>query len=303
MVDNPKATAERIILIAGLWLLACDDPAANLDNGPVGPSNGTLVVSTSTVGEDPDPDGYLLLVDDADSVNLGPTGTTEVNVLPGRHSLRLLGVAGHCRVTPATPVELDVASGSRTPVEFEVSCPLTGARVTVATTGVDIDPDGYRVMVDGSDGGALPSNGTLISKLDPGTHTISLAGLASNCEVDGPVSHTVTIVTAEATSVAFAVVCTSATSGSGFLWGQVLEGSGLCIRGGMVEIVAGPGIGRKSGQPENCGAWDYDGFWLETLPMGATVTLRATAPGYQPENRDVVVPNDGRPVQFHLQPQ
>jgi hypothetical protein len=89
---------------------------------------------------------------------------------------------------------------------------------------------------------------------------------------------------------------------SGFIWGQVLKESGPCIRGAMVEIVEGPGIGQKSGQPDNCGPWDYDGFWLNNLPPGATVTLRATASGYQPEDSVVVVPNGGRPVQFVLQP-
>ena len=68
---------------------------------------------------------------------------------------------------------------------FEVDCPLTGARITVTTTGVDLDPDGYRVMVDGSDRGAIASNGTVFTRLDPGSRTISLAGLASNCAVEG----------------------------------------------------------------------------------------------------------------------
>jgi hypothetical protein len=58
------------LLLAGLTLAGCEgDP-------PTGepPTPGTLAVSTSTRGEEPDQDGYLLTVDDADSLNLEPTG-------------------------------------------------------------------------------------------------------------------------------------------------------------------------------------------------------------------------------------
>jgi hypothetical protein len=290
-----------LLLVLGVSLSACSDSAGDLAGGPVGPSTGTLVVSTSTVGDDPDPDGYQLTVDDdAASLDLAPSETAEVDLSPGRHTVRLLGVAGHCAVTPATPLEVEVASGSTTPVAFEVTCPLTAARITTTTTGGGFDPDGYSVAVDGTDRGPIAANGTKLIRLDPGSRTVSLAGLASNCAIEGPPAHTVTIVTAEVATIDFVVECTGSLIG--FIWGQVLEESGVCIRGGMVEIVEGPGTGRKSGQPDDCGAWDYDGFWLNNLPLGATVTLRATAPGYQPEDRDVVVPAGGGPVQFALQP-
>src|SRR6476659_3795159 len=159
MVDTPNTIAERIVLIAGLWLTACSDPAADLSGGPVGPSSGTLVVSTSTVGEDPDPDGYQLTVDDANSRDLDPTGTTELDLPSGRHTLRLLGVADHCTVTPGTTLEVDIPAGSRTSATFGVSCHATGARITVTTTGVNLDSDGYRVLVDDSDQGAIAPGG------------------------------------------------------------------------------------------------------------------------------------------------
>ena len=96
---------------------------------------------------------------------------------------------------------------------FEVSCRLTGARITTTTTGLDLDLDGYRVEVDGTDQGILPSNGTrVVLRLDPGSRTITLTGLAPNCTIEGPGSHTVTIVDTEIAPVEFAVVCT-ATSG------------------------------------------------------------------------------------------
>ena len=90
------------------------------------------------------------------------------------------------------------------------------------------------------------------------------------------------------------------TAASGYIWGQVLDQSGVCLPGGEVEIVDGPGVGRKSSQPGGCTAWDYDGYEFRDLQLGATVTLRATTPGYQPQDRELVVQNGGSPVQFVL---
>lgn len=205
-----------LFLIVGLSLPACDDPGA-----PGEPSTGTLVVSTSTEGDDPDQDGYLLTVDGVDSLDLDPSGSAEVDLASGRHALRLLGVAGHCSVAPGVALEVDLPSGSTIPVLFEVSCPATGARVTVTTTGLDIDPDGYRLVVDGSDQGSISSNGSVLTRLDPGSRTVGLTGVTPNCAVGGLSSRTVAIVDKEVAPIEFAVVCT-ATSG---VIGVVISGS------------------------------------------------------------------------------
>jgi hypothetical protein len=280
-------------LMLGLSLWNCSDQVEP-------PPDGRLAVSTSTSGDDPDPDGFHLRIDGSASLALLPSGTAELDLSPGRHTLQLVGVAEHCSVAPGTSVDVDITAGSTTSVAFQVSCPLTGARITVTTTGLDLDPDGYRVVADGSDRGAVASNGTVFTKLDPGSRTVSLAGLAPNCAIEGSAVHTVTIVTAEVATIDFVVVCTAPLSG--FIWGEVFTESGVCIRGAMVEIVEGPSVGRKSGQPDNCSIWGEEGFWFDGLPVGATVTLRATASGYQPEDSAVGVPNGGRPVQFFLQP-
>jgi hypothetical protein len=86
----------------------------------------------------------------------------------------------------------------------------------------------------------------------------------------------------------------------GFIWGQVLDEAGVCLSGGRVEIVEGPGTGQASGQPDSCGAWDYVGYALRNLPLGAEVTLRASAPGHRSEDRAIVARNGGPPVQFVL---
>jgi hypothetical protein len=97
----------------------------------------------------------------------------------------------------------------------------------------------------------------------------------------------------------------NATSGS--IWGHVLgEGTGgVCIPDAVVEIVDGPGAGRKSIQKGPCDAWDYGdgGFEFGDLPSGITVRLRATKEGYRPQEREAVVSRPlvpQGPVQFVL---
>jgi hypothetical protein len=192
-----------VALAVGLTLWSCGESSGPSDD------TGTLVVSTSTQGNDPDQDGYLLTVDEVDSLELDPTGTLELDLGPGRHRLRLLRVASQCSVVPGVALEVDVPSHTTTSVAFGISCPLTGARITVTTTGLDLDLDGYRVDVDGTDRGILLGTSTLVTRLDPGDRTIALTGLTPNCTIEGPASHTVTVATAEVVPITFAVVCTA----------------------------------------------------------------------------------------------
>ncbi len=273
-----------LLLAVGLTLAACDDSGGPSTGSPStgGPSSdGTLVVSTSTGGGDPDQDGYLLTVDGVDSVALDPTGTVEIDLVDGQHTLRLLGVAEHCSVAPGTPLEVDVPSQGTTSVAFEVSCPATGVRITTTTTGLDFDTDGYRVEVDGTDRGILPAIGTVVTRLEPGNHTIALNGLSPNCTIVGPGSHTVTTVASEI-AIDFAVACT-ATSG---VIGVVVEASGSNRNGEYEALVDGaspftvlrgtPGYltGVPAGDhvvslvaPVNCS--------VETDPQSVTVTVGA----------------------------
>jgi hypothetical protein len=193
-----------LLLAAGLLLAACDQGD--------GPSiDGTLVISTFTVGADPDPDGYLLTIDGLDSLSLDPSDTAEIPVSSGQHRVQLLGIAEHCSVGQGTSVDVDVPSRGSISVAFEVSCPTIGVRITTTTTGLDIDSE-YRVTVDGTDRGRVPSNGTVLARLVPGSRTIALEDLAPNCKIDGDGSRTVTVGDPEIVLVEFTVVCT-ATNG------------------------------------------------------------------------------------------
>ncbi|HEX6670335.1 MAG TPA: hypothetical protein VF061_12280 [Gemmatimonadales bacterium] len=206
------------LLIVALGVASCDD-----SDGPSSP--GTLIVSTSTTGNHPDQDGYLLTVDGASSLTLGPTDSIETVLPTGRHDLRLLGVAEHCSVEPDLSVAIRIEASTATPVAFDISCQATGAVVSAVTSGVDLDPDGYRVVVDGVGREAVLPNSTALVLLGAGSRTIMLQGLAGNCAMDGPASHTVTVEQATVVPVEFGVACTATTGTIGvFLADGEVEG-------------------------------------------------------------------------------
>jgi hypothetical protein len=214
-------------LLVGLAVAGCDDT-----NGPGG--EGTLVVSASTQGEHPDENGYLLMVDDLETLVLRAS-PIEVRVPAGSHHLQLLDVAGQCVVLPGTSLQVDVVSGLTTSVEFVADCAATGIRVTTTTTGLDIDPSGYRITVDGIARHSASPSGTALVHLDPGEQTIGLTDLAPNCSIEGPRSHRVTITHREVWSLSFAAVCTAS---SGVI-AVAVGASGVDTEGSYIATVDG----------------------------------------------------------------
>jgi hypothetical protein len=90
---------------------------------------------------------------------------------------------------------------------------------------------------------------------------------------------------------------------SASIWGYVVDGSGICLSGVNIEIVSGPGTGRKVAQTVPCNAWDYgNGFAFDGLPTGSAVTLRATKPGYVQRDVEVVTRTAGYADVFELLP-
>lgn len=199
----PMRILPIVLLLAWLAVSSCDDTG--------GPSqDGRLVISTATDGEAPDQNGYLLTVDDLDTLALAPGGTAGLDVPPGAHVLGLLGVAPHCSVAPGATLEVRVAPAGTTPVNFAIHCPATGVRVSMTTTGLDFDPNGYRVTVDGVDWAGVGANGAFLVQVAPGERMIALTDLTPNCELEGSQSQTVTIVYKQVLPLELAAVCTAA---------------------------------------------------------------------------------------------
>jgi len=91
------------------------------------------------------------------------------------------------------------------------STPTTGTlNVTTATTGGNLDPDGYTVAVDASSGVPIADNGSQsFANLAAGNHSVTLSGVAANCTVSGGTSRTANVPAGGSTSVAFQVSCTA----------------------------------------------------------------------------------------------
>jgi hypothetical protein len=188
-----------------------------------GPAPGTVTVTTTTSGSNQDPDGYGVSLDGGATQAIGVNASlllTGVSAAP--HTVQLTGVAANCTVTGSNPRPATVPAAGSVTVAFAVSCvsppPGTGSvEITAATTGGSLDPDGYRVRLDGGSMQTLPVNGTIaVGSLTPGAHSVRLSGLAANCTVGGANPLPVTITAGQSSAVTFAVTCavTGPTTGS-----------------------------------------------------------------------------------------
>jgi len=89
---------------------------------------------------------------------------------------------------------------------------LGAAQVTVGTSGVDLDPDGYSVRVDGGSVQPVSINGTItLSALSAGDHAVALNGVAANCEVSGDSLRTVRVSVGVTERVEFVITCAQLT--------------------------------------------------------------------------------------------
>jgi YVTN family beta-propeller protein len=89
----------------------------------------------------------------------------------------------------------------------EPSDPAT-LRVSIATTGSSLDPDGYTYSLDGSAPAPISSNGSvIISGLDVGAHQLVIDGVASNCTLLGGRTRSVGLPPADTTDILLSVTC------------------------------------------------------------------------------------------------
>ena len=159
-----------------------------------GPVTGTIQVTTSTSGPEPDPDGYTYGVDGDLPVAIPANASVQItSLVVGNHTVTLAGLANNCTLTGTASRTVAVSASSTSTVTFEVTCAaqVGTIRVTTASTGRAPDPDGFTILVDGV-ARALPGNGsTTISDVPVGSRSISLAGVAENCTVTSHIPSTV----------------------------------------------------------------------------------------------------------------
>lgn len=119
--------------------------------------------------------------------------------------------------------------------------------VTLATTGQDLDPDGYSVLVNGVAKGHLADQAdTTLIGVPTGSGSVSLTGMASNCTSQQALPLTVNVPANEAIDVAVTVHCAATTA---FLrmtvevagYDQDPDGFIASIDGGSGVVVTAPG--------------------------------------------------------------
>lgn len=174
---------------------------------------GGITVVTATTGARLDEDGYAFSVDGGEPQPITINGSVGVTALPaGDHAVELSGLADNCTLAGDNPRTVAVVAGELAVATFEISCveTLGGLTVTIATTGTDIDPDGYTVRVDEEPEQPIGANASVtIPDLTPGRRVVTLGGVAANCLVQGDNPREVRVTIGEPVAVEFAVTCAS----------------------------------------------------------------------------------------------
>jgi WD40 repeat protein len=108
-----------LVAAAAVAALACGG-----DDDGMGPrGSGTVEVTATTTGAEPDADGYTVTLG-TESMAIGVSETvTFWNVSPGAASAELSGLSFTCDVASDNPVSVTVTAGETATAGFDVSCP------------------------------------------------------------------------------------------------------------------------------------------------------------------------------------
>jgi Tol biopolymer transport system component len=148
--------------------------------------------------------------------------------------------------------------------------PSSGAlKVVITTGGVEPDPDGYMLRLDADESRAVGTTGNVAwIDLTPANHTLSLEGVATNCDVAGENPRTVSVKAGETTPVDFHVTCTEVPR---ILFMSYREGSyGIYTTNldGSVQTNLTPDV---SVDPDSRPAWSPDGSRIAFLSAPASL--------------------------------
>src|SRR5438132_1701820 len=166
-------------------------------------TTGTLTVTTTTTGSNLDLDGYTITATGPGGTASRPMATngtsTFTDVPAGSYQVTLSGIAGNCSVTNANPQTVNVPAGGTATTNFTVTCTTGTITISNTTTGSNLDPDGYAVIVTASDGTQEPAtmatNGSVTGELSTGSYQVQLtpSSVAANCTVTSANPQTVKV--------------------------------------------------------------------------------------------------------------
>jgi Tol biopolymer transport system component len=178
------------------------------------PKTGSILVSTVTSGPDQDNDGYSVIVERVGTSPVPTNGTRDITGLrEGQYTVTLAGLSGNCAVDGASVRTVSITFATTAQVAFAIRCvPAGGLRVTTATTGPFLDPNGYdlEVRLQGASSSThinALTNGTVsFSGLLPGNYLLTLADIMPNCDAV-PNPRVVAVAGGSETSVTIDLTC------------------------------------------------------------------------------------------------
>lgn len=263
-----------------------------------GPKTGTIQVRTVTTGTEIDANGYEVIVDATPRGTVSSNGTLDISGLPERElGVVLEGVAVNCTVDAPRFRVVGITFGQTVVVEFFVRCvPTISIQITMATTGEDVDSNGYTFNLQVPVAGffatdTLKINGTTtVPGLVPGDYQLTLQDIAPNCDAVTPNPQTVSVASGS-TTVHLQVTCEKARQ-LAFVSGTGASSEIRVINSndaGDVPIVANPGTDiDPAWSPDGSKlafASDRGGSGLDVYTRGADATvvrLTQNFGGYRP---------------------
>src|SRR6266480_4807134 len=186
-------------------------------------TTGTLTVTTTTTGSNLDLDGYTFTVTGAGQTAtraIATNGTSTFSGIPtGSYQVQLTpsSVAANCSVTNANPQTVNVPAGGTATTNFAVTCTTGTITISNTTTGSNLDPDGYAVIVTASDGTQEPAtmatNGSVTGELSTGSYQVQLtpSSVAANCTVTSANPQTANVPAGGTVTITFNVSCSAST--------------------------------------------------------------------------------------------
>lgn len=259
---DTTALAVLLVVVLVSQAVSCNGDSST---GPQPAETGTLRVQASTTGPPPFL-VYFVGIDGKEEV-VPVNGAADFQLSSGAHRVHLSNAAPRCSVAGDNPRTVTVSAGTVTSTRFEVTCAQKGAiEVTVSTTGVNPDPDGYLVTVNGLETKFIgPSGSVTFSDVTAGEQTVELTGLAPNCSVGGVNPQTVTVTAGETARTAFLVACTGTSGGSGGISVSASTRGVNLDPDGYTVVVRGDALGGR--------------VVTQAIGSNATVVIPGLAPG------------------------